>query len=93
MKDSDDFSTLRVCRCSVVFRRHVEEHVAEPVVGDGGDQVGLDAKLGAAERRRDRVAAERHRVFRGDRFLVALRHVVGEERHVDIGLADEERFA
>ncbi len=73
----------------VVFLRHVEEHVAQPVVGQGGDQVGLDAEFRAAERRRDGIAAERNRIFGGDGFLVALRHVIGKERHVDIGLADE----
>jgi hypothetical protein len=41
-----------------VFRRHVHEHAAEPVIGDGGDEIGHNAQLGAAEGRRHRIAAE-----------------------------------
>src|SRR6185312_11071254 len=73
-----------------VFRRHVLKHAAEPVVGDGRDQVGHDAELGAAERRGDGVAAKGYRVGGGHMFFVAGRHVVGDEGNVDIGLSDEE---
>src|SRR4051812_10990611 len=73
-----------------VLRRHVNEHAAEPVVRDGGKEVGRDAELGAAERRRHGVAAERNRVLLGDGLLVAGRDLVGQEGHVDIGLADEQ---
>ena len=37
------FIDLAGVQMHVVFRRHVMKHVAEPVVGVGGDQVGLDA--------------------------------------------------
>ena len=73
-----------------VFRAHVLEHAAEPVIGDGRDQVGHDAELGAAERGRDRVAAKGDRVGGCHMFFVAGRHVVGDEGDVDIGLSDEE---
>ena len=75
-----------------VFRAHVLEHASQPVIGDGGDQVGHDAELGAAECRGDRVAAERDRVGGSDMLLVAGRHMVGDEGNVDIGLSDEERL-
>ena len=73
-----------------VLRAHVLKHPPEPVIGDGRDQVGHDAELGAAERRRDRVAAERNRVVGSDMFFVAGRHVVGDKGDVDIGLSDEK---
>ena len=74
----------------LVLGRHVLEHAAEPVAGDGSDQVRLDAELRAAERGGHGVAAERDGVLRGDVLLVADRDVVGDEGHIDIGLADEE---
>jgi len=73
-----------------VFRAHVLKHPPQPVVGDGGDQVRHDPELGAAERRRDGIAAERHRVGGCDVLFVAGWHVVGNEGNVDIGLSDEE---
>jgi len=73
-----------------ILRAHVLKHPAEPVVGDGGDQVRHNAELGAAEGRCDGVATERHRIGRGDMLFVAGRHVVGYEGDVDIGLSDEE---
>ena len=73
-----------------VLRGHVDEHAAEPVVSDGGEQVRRDPELRAGKRRGDGVAAERDRIGGGDVFLVAGRHVVGDEGNVDIGLSDEE---
>src|ERR1700730_13177410 len=73
-----------------VLRAHVLKHPPQPVVGDRGDQVRHDSELGAAERRRDGVAAERDRVGLCDMLFVAGRHVVGNEGDVDIGLSDEE---
>ena len=90
MKDSEDWLTFRAVQRDRVFRAHVQEHAPQPVIGHGGDQVGHDAELGAAERRRDRVAAERDRVVGGNVLFVAGRHVVGDEDDVDIGLSDEE---
>ena len=90
MKDSEEELTLRGWTEIPYFAAHVLEHPPEPVVGDGRDQVGHDAELGAAKCRGDGVAAERDRVGVGDMFLVAGRHVVGDEGDVDIGLSDEE---
>src|SRR6478609_11062803 len=73
-----------------VFRAHVLEHPPQPVIGRRGDEIGHDAELGAAERRRDRVAAEGDRVVRCHVLFVAGRHVVGDEDDVDIGLTDKE---
>jgi len=73
-----------------VLRAHVLKHPPEPVVGHGRDQVRHDPKLGAAECRRDGIAAERDGVGRGHVLLVAGRHVVGNEGNVDICLSDEE---
>ncbi len=73
-----------------ILRAHVLKHAAEPVIGDGRDQVRHDPELGAAERRGDRIAAERNRVGRGHVLLIAGRHVVGNEGDVDIGLSDKE---
>ena len=86
------FDHLAVMDRDAVLRRHVDEHAAEPVVGDGGEQVRRDAELGAAERRRDRIAAERHRIVARHRLLVAGRDLVGEEGDVDVALADEQSF-
>src|SRR5215475_2421156 len=69
---------------------HVLEHAAEPVIGDGCDQVRHDPELGAAERRGDRVAAEGDCIGFGDVLFVAGRQVVGNEGDVDIGLSDKE---
>src|ERR1700680_3269508 len=73
-----------------ILSAHVLKHPPQPVIGDGGDQVRHDAELGAAERCRDGIAAERDRIGGGDMFLVAGRHMVGDEGNVDIGLSDEE---
>ena len=92
MKESDDSLHLPVMDRDAVFRRHVDEHAPEPVVGDLGEEVGRDAELRAAEGRGDRVAAEGDGVVLGDGLLVAGRDLIREEGDVDIGLADEERF-
>jgi hypothetical protein len=42
------FRHLAVMDGDAVFRRHVDEHAAEPIVGDRGEQVGRDTELGAA---------------------------------------------
>ena len=81
---------LPVVNGNPVLRRHVDEHAPEPVVRHRGHQVRRDAELGAAERGRDRVAAERHRVVARDGLRVAGRHFVGQEGDVDVALADEE---
>src|SRR4030088_1783879 len=73
-----------------IFCAHVLKHPPQPVIGDGGDQVGHDSELGTAKCRGDGVAAERYRVSRCDVLLVAGRHVVGNEGDIDIGLSDEE---
>ena len=75
-----------------VFRGHVLKHPAEPVIGYGRQQVRHDSELGAAECRRDGVAAERDRIGGCDVFLVAGGHMVGNEGNIDIGLSDEERL-
>jgi hypothetical protein len=75
-----------------IFRRHVDEHAPEPVVRHRGDQVRGDPELGAAERGRDGVAAERHRIVARHGLVVAGRKRVGQEGNVDIALADKERL-
>jgi hypothetical protein len=75
----------------VVLRRHVEEHAAEPIVREGGDEIDLGGQVGAAERRGDRVAAERDGVIGGDVLLVPDRNVIHQERDVDVGVTDEKR--
>ena len=75
-----------------VFRRHLDEHAAEPVVGTGRDQVGPVAELGTGEGGGHRIAAERDGIVLGDGLLVAARHAAGLHGHIDIGMADEERF-
>ena len=84
------FRHLPVVHRDPVLRRHVDEHPPEPVVRHGGQEIGHDAELGARERGRDRVAAERDRVVARHRLLVPGRDLVGQEGHVDIGLTDEE---
>ena len=81
---------LAAMQRDAVLRAHVLEHAPQPVIGRGGDEIGHDAELGAAERRRHRIAAEGDRVVRGHVLIVAGRHVVGDEDDVDIGLSDEE---
>ena len=49
------FRHLAVMDRDAVLRGHVDEHAAEPVVGDGGEQVGRDPELRAGERRGDGV--------------------------------------
>ncbi len=56
------------------------------------EQIRRNAELGAAERRRYRIAAERNRIVARHRLLVAGRNLVGEEGDIDIALADEEGF-
>ena len=73
-----------------IFGAHVLEHMTQPVIGDGGDQVGNDAELGAAEGRGDRVAAEGNGIGRGDVFFVSGGHVIGDESDVDIALSDKK---
>src|SRR3984893_1177424 len=73
-----------------VFRRHFKEHAPEPIIRDGGNEVRNDRKLRAAECRGNGIAAERDGVSRGNVFLVAGRQPIGQERNIDIGLADEE---
>src|SRR5580658_7677615 len=73
-----------------IFGRHVEEHAAEPIVGERGDEIGNDAELGAGKGRGYRIAAEGDGIIMRDRLLVAGRHGFGADRHVDISLADEE---
>ena len=73
-----------------ILRAHVLKHPAEPVIGDGGDQVRHDSELGTAESRCDGVAAEGDCIGRRHMFLVAGRQVVGNEGDIDIGLSDEE---
>ena len=90
MKESEDWFTFRPCSEIAYFAHMSMEHAPEPVIGRGGDEIGHDAELGAAERRRDRVAAERNRVVGCHVLFVAGRHVVGDEDDVDIGLSDEE---
>jgi hypothetical protein len=75
---------------NAVLCRHVEEHARKPVVGERSHQVRDHAELGAAERRRNRVAAEAHRVVARDRLVVAVRNGVDQKRDVDVALADEE---
>src|SRR5262249_43820569 len=74
----------------LVLARHVPEHPAEPVVRAGRDQIGLDAEFRAAERGGHRVAAEGNCIFRRNPLLVAYRNVSGHDRHVDIGMSDEQ---
>ena len=63
----------------------------DPIVEvESRDQVRHDPELGAAERRRHRVAAERDRIGGSHMLFVAGRHVVGNEGDVDIGLSDKE---
>ena len=85
------FVHLPVVDRDAVFRRHVDEHAPEPVVGERRQQVGRNAELGAAERGCDRVAAERDRIVARHRLLVAGRQTRRPEGDVDIGLPDEER--
>jgi len=59
-----------------VFRRHVDEHAAEPVVGDRREQIWWNSELGAAERRVHRIATEGDGVVARHRFLVAFRQLV-----------------
>jgi len=72
-----------------VFAGHVAEHVAEPVIRAGGEEIRLDAELCAAEGRGNGVPAKRDRVFRRDVLVVAGRNVIGHDGHIDIGVADE----
>ena len=90
MKDSEDWFTFRPMQRDRVFRAHVLEHPPQPVIGRRGDEIGHDAELGAAERRRHRIAAEGDRVVGCHVLFVAGRHVVGDEDDVDIGLTDKE---
>ena len=83
------FDLARMDRNSVL-RAHVLKHPPQPVIGHGCDQVRHDTELGAAERRRDGVAAERDGIGLCHMLLVADRHVVGDEGDIDIGLSDEE---
>jgi hypothetical protein len=75
-----------------VLRCHVEEHAREPVVGERGQEIGRNPKLGTAECCRNRVAAEADGVVLRHGLLVAGREMVGQEGPVDVGLADEERL-
>src|SRR3954467_5853964 len=76
--------------CNAVLRAHVLKHPAQPVVGDGGDQVGHDAQLGATECRGHRITSERDRIRRRDMFFIPGRHMIGDKSYVDISLSDEE---
>ena len=79
-------------QADAVARRHVTEHPAEPVVGKGGKKIRDDAELRTAEGCGHGVAAEAHGVVVGNGFFVAGGNTVGEDRHVDVALADEQRF-
>src|SRR5207302_11469280 len=70
--------------------RHVQEHAPQPIVGNGGQEIGLDAKPRAAKSRRNGIAAEGYSIIACDVLFVAGRNSVGQERDVNIGLADEQ---
>ena len=76
----------------LIFRGHVEKHAAQPVVGERGQEIRHMAQLGAGEGGGEGVAAEGNRIVLGDRLLVPLGHFIRDQGHVDIGLANEERF-
>jgi len=73
-----------------VFRRHVDEHAAEPVICDRGHQIRCHPELGAAECCRHRVAAEGDGVVARHRLVIAGREFVGQECDVDVALPDKE---
>src|SRR3954452_7026056 len=75
-----------------ILRGHVDEHAPEPVVGNRGQQIGPQPKLGAAECRRHRVAAERDGIIPSNRLLVTGRQRIREKGDIDISLADEKSF-
>src|SRR5438270_2202095 len=76
----------------LIFRRHVEEHAAQPVIGKRCQEVRLNTKTGAAKCRRYGVAAEGYGIVARDIFFVTGRDSVGQESDIDIGLADEQGF-
>src|SRR5690606_31973280 len=84
------FGDLPVMHGNPVFRSHVDEHAAEPVVRNRREKVRHDTELGAGEGGGDGIAAEGDGVVPSDRLLVAGRNFIREEGYVDIGLADEE---
>jgi hypothetical protein len=86
------FGHFAVMDGNAVFRGHVDEHAAEPVVGDGGEQIGRDAELGTAERGGHCIAAEGDGVVARHRLLVTRRQGVRHERDVDVTLTDEQSF-
>jgi hypothetical protein len=73
-----------------IFCGHVKEHAPEPVICPRGDEVRTNGQLGAAEGRRDGVAAEGNRIFGRDRLFIADGKMVGQKCHIDIGLSDEQ---
>ena len=56
---------------------HIQKHAAEPIIGDGRQDIGWNAQLCAAERRRYRISTERNGVGRSDVLLVADRYSIG----------------
>ena len=76
----------------LVLGGHVEEHAAEPVVGQRGEHVDAVAEAGGAEARGHRIAAERDRVIARHGLVVARRHRVGEDRNVNVSLSDKKRI-
>src|ERR1700742_2484852 len=74
----------------LIGTRHVEEHAAQPIVRDIGDEFGGVAKLGAGEGRRDRVAAEGDGIILRNRLVVTVRDGIAEQGDVDVGVSDEQ---
>ncbi len=88
-RGSLDFAVMQR---DAVFRRHVDKHPPEPIVGDRGQEVGGQSELGAAKGSRHGVAAEGHGIVARHGLLVAGGQEIGEEGDVDLGLADKERL-
>ena len=74
-----------------IGRRHIQEHVREPVPRDGDQQIGRLAELGAGEGSGRGIAAKGHRIVLGDGLFVAVGQGVGDHADVDIGVTDEQR--
>src|SRR5258705_13716342 len=75
---------------NAVFRRHVDEHAAEPIIGRRGDEVRRNPELRAAECSRDRVAAKGNRIIACDGLVVAGRNLIDYESYIDVALTDKE---
>src|SRR3954464_6205434 len=83
---------LPMVQRSPILRGHVDEHAPEPVVGNRGQQIGPQPKLGAAECCRHRVAAERDGIIPSNCLLVTGWQRIREKGDIDISLADEKSF-